>query len=496
MALDRPFPISLAVQPSNRGVGASATAKDAKIVNAYLDQDPATGEWWAVKRPALVKIGPTASGGQGIGSWQTVAYVVANNTLYQYASAFNTFTSIGSMTNLNSKLTRILSWNAPTKGWLVAWSADAAYLYQSSISQISGANFPSSGVKGMAFLDGTLYVLDTFGNIAGSAINDPTDWTDTTNVVTNWTTEDNPTGLARFGNYIVSFMTHTMDVYYDAGNPTGSPLSIIQSAHQAVGLSYVSTLQQIGDELFWLGSGVRGEIGVYSLGIDLSLKKISTPPIERLLSRVVSYTLASVSSANALVGYSAMFAGHVCYVLGMTGLTGAYSGPASAAITVLYDTVTNKWYQWTWWDGTPFAFVGSTSELYKHSDGSYSQESLFLHPQDGEVYILNEDTYTDDEGQFAVDIVTPNIDAGTRFIKGSGALDLVGSQQEGSLAYLRWSDDDYQTWMEFLPMDLAMDLASLPGIGSFRKRAFHVHHSGNYPFRVKRLDLYTELGTR
>lgn len=485
MAIE-PKPFPLAVQPDNRGIGATAASKDAKIVNAFLEKNSTTGELVLFKRPGLVNRGSPGTGAYGIYNWEGNVYICANGHLWQVTGgATLSFTDLGIISAADSRRFQFTECGSSGLRHLYFSNDSAAYLMTPAhvISTPAGANFPGGGGSGSsAYLDGTLYVLDIYGNIHGSAVGDPTDWTDTTNVISTLAKNEKAVTIYALNNYIIAFKNYSLDAYWDQGNPTGSPLALIQGAHAEIGIYNAGeTLAKVGVELFWLGQTKDGPFQVFKM-TNLNVTKISTPPVERLLALCVSQTIR---------GYSATFNGKKFYVVSSIN-----SINSLANITLAYDVETAMWYQWTWYDGGPFPFDDSAISNIVAADiySTTRTSSYLLNRTDGEVYYLDPNTYTDDDGQFAVEIVTPNIDGGSRNIKVLGRMDLVGDQITGALVSYRFSDDDYQTWGSWATVDMGLDLDIQTNLGSFRKRAFHFKHQQNTALRLKRLDLYLNPG--
>jgi hypothetical protein len=79
VVLPKRFP--LVIQPENRDAD---TAKDAKLINAYVETDPITKEPHIYKRPGLLQTGTTKSGnGYGVFNWLGDIYSIFGATMYK-----------------------------------------------------------------------------------------------------------------------------------------------------------------------------------------------------------------------------------------------------------------------------------------------------------------------------------------------------------------------------------------------------------------------------
>lgn len=489
---DQALRLPLAVQPSNRGMTATATDKDAKVVNAFLTPDPDTQELILSKRPGIVDNGndsDTTTTGYGIVNWNGNLYMVGSSggaaQIYLVAGfgiGNITLTAKGVVDVGVTKINFIpcLS-GANQRLFMTSAGADGTLFTGLATSTPAGANYPGAAQLGTAaWLEGTLYV-PAGSYIYGSDYGDPSTFSDTTNRILVQAVGDPLLAIWGYQNYILAFKSFSMDVYWNAGNPTGSPLQIVQGAHADIGMQSFESIAKVGEDLFWIGKGKDGLVQVYRMS-GLRPAPISTPPVNRLIAALAN---------NSVAGYAVNFLGHRFYVIGYY----FNNNPAASDITLAYDIDLHKWYQWTWYDGSSLPFLDSCTAPQSTAALGIVLATAFVHRQNGHIYTLYPLHYTDADGDFAVEIVTPNLDGKTRFNKVLSRLDVNGDQVEGSILQVRWSDDDYQTWSEYLNLDMGLDVPSERGLGSFTRRAFHLKHKQNTPLRLRSVDLYPDLGT-
>ena len=81
-------------------------------------------------------------------------------------------------------------------------------------TQITDGDFPTTFVKGWAYLDGTTYVARPDAGIQGDALNDPQTW-DPLNVIIAQIEPDKGVGLAKQLVYVVIFKQWSTEIYYD-----------------------------------------------------------------------------------------------------------------------------------------------------------------------------------------------------------------------------------------------------------------------------------------
>ena len=331
---------------------------------------------------------------------------------------------------------------------------------------VSDNGVTSLRVKGSAYLDGTLYVTTTLANVYGSDINDPMKW-DPLNMLVAQTEPDDAVFTAKQLVYVIVFGQWSTEAFYDAGNATGSPLGPVQGAKVSVGCRHADTVQELEGTLFWVSQARGGSIAVFAMD-GMKAQQISTPPVERLLEE---------GDYSEVYSWTARLSGHKYY-----GITLKNSN-----LTLVYDLISHRWYQWTDTNGNYFPIVAATYNS--------SQQVLMQHATNGKIYTLEDMTYVDDGQLISVEIYTPNYDGGVRFRKYMKSMDVVADQTTGSLLQIRKSDDDYQTWSNFRTVDLGRIRPRLTDNGTFRRRAYHVVHRCNTPLRLVALEMWVDPGT-
>ena len=144
-----PLRIPLTVQPSNRLTVSSSTslatavAKDAKLVNAFLMEDPTAGELVLTKRPGLVARTGPATNGEGIFYADTLGgliLAVVGGELYKGSDARTsiTWTDIGAITSehasaLRQNFTYVLTTDSAVQCVWISVGSDA-YYYSTSVA--------------------------------------------------------------------------------------------------------------------------------------------------------------------------------------------------------------------------------------------------------------------------------------------------------------------------------------------------------------------------
>jgi hypothetical protein len=405
----------------------------------------------------------------------------------------------------------------------------------------SDSDYPATTVRGIVYLEGTYYVMTPNGSIYGSAINDPTDWS-ALNVIQCQGEPDGGIALARQLNLIVAFNSYSTEFFYNAGNPTGSPLLPYESAFIEVGCAVAESVSQTDNTLFFMGVTKQKGRGLYTF-VGTSPEYVSNPFIDRI------FNLDDLSDVNS---FCIRIAGHVFYViyLGDTG------------VTLVYDSTTKEWALWTVlvesestitpttavWTNRQVVLTGAFSSLndgdvvlwnntipsdysgqwvinktddttitidFPTSAGTitnvgsittFTEEpftatfytsgdnlDILQDSTNGYIYFMETDAYSDGESPIKFLARTFKFDAGTNEKKFVSRLEVIGDRVEGQ-AFVRYTNDDYQTYSKYRPVELEQSRSILNRLGQTRRRAFEVIHYENTPLRLETLEITVEQG--
>lgn len=461
--------LPLVVTTSNRN---ATFTKDARLVNCYIETDE-SGELWIFNRPGIRAFYSAPAGtGQGCYFWRGDFYHILTGTIFKNGVSFSSGLDTAGGTYYFSETlgaTPKLVFGNGAKTYTTNGTTVSADLH--SID----SDFPAATQKGIVYLNGATYVMDINGQIWGSKINSvdqPGDWS-AINFIAAQAEPDPGVFLAKQLVYVVAFNAWSTEVFFDAGNPTGSPLGPVQGSKISYGCAAAGSVQQIDDKLFWISATRSASVQVSMLD-QLNHQVISTESIDRL---VQGSDLSAVRSLQLKIN------GHSFYILTL----------ADRNVTLVYDIVENLWHQWADFNGNYFPFM-----YYGYATG---RRHLIQHESNGDIYEVDSEYFcdvTDGGGSLipiVADIYTPNFDANTRRVKQLSAMEFIADQTPGSKLYVRSSDDDYQTWSNFREVDLSYRRPRLVNCGSFRRRAYHFRHRSNTPFRIQAVELQYDLGT-
>jgi hypothetical protein len=420
---------------------------------------------------------------------------------------------------------------------------DVAPTYTSGVQVIAYAfivNYPVLTVRGIVYLEGTYYVMTPQGSIYGSNINDPLSWS-ALNVIQCQSEPDGGVGLIRQLNLIVAFNAYSTEFFYNAGNPTGSPLLPYESAFVEVGCASADSIASTENTVFFLGVTKQKGRSLYMFN-GTNPQPMSNAYIDRIFN---TDDLVGVSS------FVVRIAGHTFYIIYLP----------SSNVTLAFDSTSGEWAVWSvmlpddvivpdsivWSngqltiegdfasqeDGNVVTLIGTLPSEYagqhvinKISDSvvtidypitagvitdvgtiqTYSEIPFTLTyyttgdnldiVQDsttGFIYFLDNQLNADNAGPIKVQVRTFKFDAGNNLKKFTSSLELIGDKVDGK-AYVRYTNDDYQTYTKYRPVNLAQSRSILNRLGQTRRRAYDIIYYEGTPMRLEALELTLTQG--
>ena len=441
--------------------------KDSRLVNCYVETNTAK-ELWIRKRPGLtVAVTTVASSGHGVFNWLGDVYAIFNGTLFRngvsVGSGLNQANGVYTFNQILGATPKMLFGNG-----LKTYAYTVAGGITSDLNTLN-VNFPATNVKGIAYLNGATYVMQVGAQIWGSVVNAVTgaaDWT-ALNFLAAQIEPDNGVALSKQLVYVISFNTWSTEVFFDAGNPVGSPLGPVQGSKISYGCMSADSVQSIDDTLFWMSNG-KGASPQFSMLSQLNHEIISTKAVDRLLR---------ASDLTNIYSFQLKLDGHSFYIVTIK----------NSNVTIVYDVVEGEWHQWTDADGNYFPFVAATYDsLNRH---------ILQHETDGKLYYMDSTVYNDAGRKITTDIFTPNFDASTRRRKHLNIMEFIADQQVGSYLDVRATDNDFISWTNFRRVKLDVRKPILVNCGTFTKRAYHFRHTANTPMRMQAVEVQYDIGT-
>lgn len=415
-----------------------------------------------------------------------------------------------------------------------------------AFTQITSAGYPTTTVPGAVFLNQSMFVQDINGGIFQSS----------TGSIINWgsldfiTPEKEPScavAVAKSLNYLAAFKE--WDTEFFAFDPNavkpGSSLITIDSNYLKLGCATAESIIEFDGGIIFMSKRDQAqrsrEIHVLN---GLTPKKISTPEVERILNNDDLATCYALYLSTA---------GHQFYVLTLktSAITLVYDfntgywyewsfltaqGTQSVS-NITHDdvvataTIPNHGFN----DGDPIVIAGAnespyngsfqalvidanTLQYYMASDPganatgtitvfgydesyfpgvaytTYNNVDLVLHETNGIIYALDATGYDDNGAPINFAIRTPLVDGDNldrkQFVQACLVSDLTTSY-----AYLRATDDDYASYSNYQPMELATyDKSDTPPLGQARRRGFEVRCTSTVPLRWESLEFTIQQG--
>lgn len=461
------------------GSTTGSSVKDRRFINCWTetvrDEFNQVRNLYLCKRPGFAALNTPQAGsvgnaimvwtGQGTGTKVISAFGATNSSIYDGTTQL--VTNHSDTTIITGKATAITETSISNTPTLVISSSDnTAWYYQASgtVTKITDAQFPGNNSLTLAgtfaHLDGYAFIMDTNGSLWGSDVNSVTSWT-ASNVIQCNSYPDKGVGCVRVGNKIMAFGTETVQFFYNAGNPSGSPLQRIEEMTIKVGCVNSASITTMSNDVYWAGSSPEGGVSVYAY-TGQGLKKISFPEIDRILV-IAGASNISMSSIK-IYGRS--------FIL-VRALTATY----------VYCIEENAWHQWqssaVLWSRTAAVSAGDTQVTYAISTSSTS----------GKVYTISPASFTfeDDGVAYAAIAQSALIGPGNKRVFWDELEVLCDRETSASPLTIAYTDDDYQNTTVAGEVDLSDARPRLNRLGASYRRAWILSHSANTPFRIEAL---------
>lgn len=359
------------------------------------------------------------------------------------------------------------------------------------MTNITPGVITSLGVS-IVYLDGYAFAHDK-ANIWNSNLNDPTTWS-ASNFLAADSYPDQIARIARVGPYIVAFGSESVQYFYDAANPTGTPLAANVGATKRVG--YLGGYANYGDDVLFIGTANQGTAQLYRLS-GLKQEAVVSAPFSRMWTTQASlYTAVYPAPPGSILNLN----GHSCYFVRTPSTPYAFpDDPPNVPVadTYFYDLETGYWSK-IGYQATEFYLIKqAVTFATKPTIGSGSpRKTYFCVLGNNQVHSFSPTIYQDDSVNFEVKFRTKPWDFGTFRTKFGGRLLIQGDQTSASsLAYVSWSDDDYKTTSTPRSIDMVYAYQQMYGLGAFRKRSFTFTYSDNFPMRWKSIELDYDQGS-
>lgn len=404
--------------------GRSTNLNAQECVNLYpvIDQEggksvlslqgtPGLKEWCDIGTPREVR-GFHVMGGS--------LYALVGNKLYRITSAAVATALSGRTSTVKGHV-----WTADNgKELMIVAPGSRGYLYKGvGIHPISDADFPTP--SSVTFQDGYFIITEhNTGRIYISALYDITSW-DALDFATAEGHPDPAFAVMMDHRELWIFGEHSTEVFYNSGD-ADFPFERMSGGFIEMGIRARDSVAKLDNSIFWLDNR------------DMVVRAIGYNPVI-VSTRQIEYQFSTYSKTNDAVGFAYTQDGHGFYVLTFP----------RAHKTWVYDVATQLWHERSSrrsssyvegkWRGNCYTYFAG-----KHLVGDY---------ENGKIYELDFDTYTDDGNPLKA-VRTASVihqDRKNIFFNGleidfEAGVGITSGQGSDPQAILQWSDDGGHTW--------------------------------------------------
>jgi len=448
-------------------------AKDAQYINVFIEsiQEKATQENInnVVSRPgtSLFKTN-TGSVVRGIYYWDVTGrwYYVVDDTMYSVLMDGTDVHTVTTFTTSTGDVGFAEFLYISNSVDLVTTDGTTLKTINSSetVTDCTDPLVPIPHLTDIQVIDGyVLLVKSGTADIYNSNNDLPLAWT-AGDFITAESLPDTITKATRMNNYYIAFGRKSIEFYWDAGEPSGSPFRRNETPFKTTG--YVGGHMQSGNEIYFVGKSDGNSPEVFLLK-EFQLSPISSPAVKKALE--------TTDLSFAIKGHSVSYAGQNFYVLVLN------------ETTWVYDTDMHVWYRWKYKALDTFyinnCITGFNSEY----------RTLVTLNNDPNLYMFDANTYQDNGTAFTCEINTNNDGFGTINQKVMNRLSFHADRIPADMN-VSWTDDDYQTYSTPVAVSLNQELPCLRRLGRFRRRSFKYTYSANYRWRVRMAEAEINIG--
>lgn len=450
------------------------TDKDFRLVNMMTEviKSPVGDQkkYYVKSRPGVALAYTTAAGeGRGLYYWVIggvgYAMAVVGNKVYSNGTAVLTLaTSTG-----KCGFSEFVSSTGTVSLVLLDGTNGYVFSNPTTPTQITSANFPTPHIPIPIFMDAYLFVAKADSeDIYNSDLDNPALWT-AGNYISAEMFPDKIVALSKNNNYIYAIGSGSIEYFYDAANATGSPLARHQSAVQQFGAASMPSVVQTETEVIFIGETNDGGHTVWTID-GFKEKEIGIPAVKSIF-------LAEGDNIKNAYAFVVRVSGQKLYCINLSTRTMVYS----------FDT--EMWSEWR---------TDSVNFFCGHAADGPAGSAYMLHNTEGEVYIMDENKFTDHDIPITCQVISSKLDFDTINRKFMSRLSIIGDVPDDTLVdsavMVSWSDDDYKTWSTPRTLKFTGDLPAIFQCGQFRRRAIKLTYSLPHLLRLETIEVDINKG--
>lgn len=324
----------------------------------------------------------------------------------------------------------------------------------------------------MEHMDGFAFQLDQKNRINNSDLNSISSWTAGT-FITKQIQQDYPIGLAKLGNKIFAFGTQTVEAFYNAGNPSGSPLATIKQLQHTVGMSmpinglaggthYYCVLNDI---MYFVGRRGGSKASKNFFACDgYNFTPVSSPFIDGILSE------ASVYAINPVSYY------------GRAAVAVVLTAPSAASQRwLMYFPDWKEWFEWT----SAVFFPSTDTTYYLGLSANSLGYRLYCIGSYGTLGTGAIDNWQDDgtSYQYATQFKLPSNGNDRKIMASFGVK--ADTARSANTLLVEASDDDYQSFKTIGTIDLTKPIKAGTRGGSYIDRCIRLSNTNALETRLQ-----------
>jgi hypothetical protein len=502
---------------------------DAGMINLIpiKDKDPVTGKETlsAFTRPALVgqtiDAAYTGHTPRGVYVWEkdsnhTYYFVVYGQRVYSSSNG-TSWTNVQTIGNSDEgvSFTEYIN-DTATKSLILCDGSTKMYQFTSNAAPTT-INLGFNSIPSVVYLDGYLFtVKDDTGDIYNCNLNDPTTWS-AGDFISSELYPDDVKALVKISNYLLAVGTQGCEYFYDAANPTGSPLARQQELSLPFGAAFPTTMAANKNSCVFLANNNDGEICLKVI----ESTKVTEIPAGWLMEYFSAKVGSSGHGADYIIpcrGYFLRLRGNPIYVLALqpylnSGFAASDYTNWIGSPTFGFDFATGMWFELQITvGGVQYPFpVYMSAPSRRDISTNYVTGVAFAAAATSPVCFFakfSESTSsaaTDAVTNYftsniAVEMRTPSLDFGslnqkTMYRLGTKIYPALTGASVSTLA-VQWSDNDYNSWSTAVNVTItnSTNFPFIYQLGQFRQRAFKITYSGTSRLLFKELEFELNRG--